>query len=371
MVESSEAGTFEGMLFDLKKPLSYYVEADGVTSPTYKMTLVELPAVETLELEYVFPAYTGLPPQKVESGGDVAALRGTQVRVQVKSTMTTPAARSRSIRVHAAPLAAGADGILTGAFTIADDGYYHVELTGPKGERVTASPKFTIDAIDDQPPTVTFEKPKRDIKASPVEEVFLQARADDDFGVRSLDLVYSVNGGPEKTVPLYSKGAQSLTEVSGGHTVYLEEMDVKPGDFVSYYAKATDTDTVKGPKSVSSDIYFIEVRPFRQDFRRAQSQAGGGGGGGGGGQQNQAGALSEQQRQIMSATYNVERDKPKMTADKFKEDTVFVGLSQSKLREEVEELVGQMRQRLGGGGTENLRKIAELLPKALGGDESG
>ncbi len=97
---------------------------------------------------------------------------------------------------------------------------------------------------------MTFEKPKRDIKASPVEEVFLQARADDDFGVKQLDLVYSVNGGPEKTVPLYGKGAKALTEVSAGHTVYLEELGVKPGDFVSYYAKATDTDTVKGPKSV-------------------------------------------------------------------------------------------------------------------------
>ena len=59
-------------------------------SPTYTMKVVELPAVETLELEYVFPAYTGLPPQKVESGGDVAALRGTEVRVRVKSTMATP-----------------------------------------------------------------------------------------------------------------------------------------------------------------------------------------------------------------------------------------------------------------------------------------
>jgi hypothetical protein len=245
LVESSEAGAFEGMLFDLKKPLSYYVEADGVASPTYKMALVELPAVDTLELEYVFPAYTGLPPQTVESGGDVAALRGTQVRVKVKSTMTTPGGALALDPGSPAPLAVGADGTLTGAFTIADDGYYHVELTGPKGERVTASPKFTIDAIDDQPPTVTFEKPKRDIKASPVEEVFLQARADDDFGVRSLDLVYSVNGGPEKTIPLYNKGAQSLTEVSGAHTVYLEEMDVKAGDFVSYYAKATDTDTVE------------------------------------------------------------------------------------------------------------------------------
>ncbi len=49
-------------------------------------------------------------------------------------------------------------------------------------------------------PTVSFDKPKRDIALSPVEEAVLQARADDDFGVKQLDLVYSVNGGDEKTV---------------------------------------------------------------------------------------------------------------------------------------------------------------------------
>ena len=31
-----------------------------------------------LEIEYVYPAYTGLPPQKVDAGGDVAALKGVE-----------------------------------------------------------------------------------------------------------------------------------------------------------------------------------------------------------------------------------------------------------------------------------------------------
>ncbi len=42
---------------------------------------------------------------------------------------------------------------------------------------------------------MTFEKPKRDVKASPVEEVLSSGAGDDDFGVRSLQLMYSVNGG--------------------------------------------------------------------------------------------------------------------------------------------------------------------------------
>ena len=198
LVVTGDAATFEGMLFDVKASMSYYIEADGVRSPTYSMKVVELPAVASLELELVFPAYTGLPPQKIEAGGDVAALAGTEVRIRATSTMATPAGRIQLDPGKPSAIAAQPDGVLTGSFKIAGDGYYHIELDGPRGENVTASPKYTIDALEDQPPTVTFEKPRRDTTANPVEEVFLQARAQDDYGIRQLDLVYSVNGGPEK-----------------------------------------------------------------------------------------------------------------------------------------------------------------------------
>jgi hypothetical protein len=284
LVQTGEADKHEGMLFDVKSTMSYYVEADGVKSPTFTMTVVVLPAVAALEMEYVYPAYTGLAPQKVEVGGDVAALAGTEVRFKITSTMAVPAGRLQMDPAAVSNLTVEADGVtLTGSFKILKDGYYHVELDGPRGEKVAASPKYTIDVIEDRAPSVSIEKPKRDTSANPVEEVFIQAKAQDDFGVRQLDLVYSVNGGDEKTVSLYGKGAKALDEVSAGHTVYLEELGVKPGDFVSYYAKATDTDTVKGPKTTSSDIYFVQIRPFSQNFKQAQSQQGGGGGGGGGG----------------------------------------------------------------------------------------
>ena len=78
------------MLFHLDKGTEYYVEANGVRSPTFTMTVVDLPTVGKLELEYHFPAYTGLPAQKVDVGGDVAALRGTEVLVKITPTMASP-----------------------------------------------------------------------------------------------------------------------------------------------------------------------------------------------------------------------------------------------------------------------------------------
>ncbi|HEY6357229.1 MAG TPA: DUF4175 family protein, partial [Vicinamibacterales bacterium] len=254
LLATGDPNSFEGMLFDVKKPIDYYIESDDVRSSTYHMKVVELPAVAKLELEYVFPAYTGLAPQKVDSAGDVAALRGTEVRVRISPTMPTTSGRLQVEPAGSPELAPQPDGTLTGSFKIDQDGFYHVELDSAHGDHVAASPKYTVDMIEDQPPSVRFDKPKRDISANPVEEVSVAARADDDFGVKELDFIYSVNGGPEKTVTLYGNGAKPLLEVTGTHTIYLEELAVKPGDFVSYYAKAYDNDAVKGPKSASSDI---------------------------------------------------------------------------------------------------------------------
>ena len=359
LVATANPAMFEGMMFHLDKDTEYFVVSNGVESPRYHLSVVDLPTVSTMDLEYHFPAYTNLPPRKVEGGGDVAALTGTTVAVRIVPTMKTPGGSILVKDGPASPLTAQPDGSLTGRFTIDKDGFYRIELIGPHGEKVEASPQYTIDVLEDQPPAVSFSKPGRDTQASPVEEVFAEVKADDDFGVKSLQLFYSVNGGSQKSVSLFG-GGKALTEVNAGHTIYLEELDLKPGDFVSYFAKATDNDTVPGPQTSSSDIYFVQIRPFKKDYKQAQSQASGGGGG----QQGAVGDLSRQQREIVAATFNTVRDKAKTKADKYRENVVFLNLAQAKLREQVDELVGKLKARLGAIKSENFTKIAEQLPKA-------
>ena len=107
------------------------------------------------------------------------------------------------------PLAKQADGTFTANFPVKEQGFYKIELEGPAGEKVNASPQYTIDVLTDQGPSVHFNKPGRDTNATPVEEVFAEVKADDDYGVKSVDLFYSVNGGDEKTVHLFG-GAKAL-----------------------------------------------------------------------------------------------------------------------------------------------------------------
>jgi hypothetical protein len=359
LTASTDGASFEGVLFRVQKPTEYYVEANGVRSPTFSMEVLDLPTVDRLVLEYRFPAYTNLEPRTVDPGGDIAAIQGTEVVVKVTPTMATPGGRVLLNETDSAELTRQPDGTLAGSFKVTAEGFYRIELEGPQAEKVNASPKYTIDLLTDLPPSVALAKPGRDTSSTPVEEVFAEVRADDDFGVKQVQMFYSVNGGPEKTIGLFG-GSRTLTEVTASHTIYLEELGLKPGDFVSYYAKASDNDGVQGSKTTTSDIYFVEIRPFRKDFKPAQSMAGMGGGGGAG---QEVGQLSRQQREIVSATFNIVRDKPKMSAEKYRESVVFVTLAQARLREQVEELSGKMNSRLDVVDPA-FKSIAEALPKA-------
>ena len=359
------AGTYEVLLFDLQDAVDYLVESTGVESSTYTLDVIDLPYVERLELEYHFPSYTGLEPRLVEQGGDIAVLEGTEVRLRAIPTMGTTGGLLTfdDDDAKTIDLTVAEDGSLTGSFLVEEEGFYRIDLAAPAGDLVAASPQYTIDVLTDQPPSAMFIRPGRDTTATAIEEVFIEARADDDFGLHSLDLVYSVNGVAEESVNLFNSGGagdNALKEVSAGHTFFLEELELEPGDFLSYYARATDRNLLQENDDVKSDLYFIQIRRYSTDFRQQQSQGGGGGMGGG---DADARELSKAQREVISATFNLIRDREGYSDEEFQENVVFLTLAQGRLREQVETLIRRMNSRVMPADPA-FRSIQELLPQA-------
>ena len=138
-----------------------------VNSKHYNLKVVDLPYVQRLELEYHFPAYTG--PCAAESRGRRRHRRAEGDRGQgagraddERARRTDRARRQGAIgpRRRMPPVDRRRRSL--GAFKVDKDGFYHIELDAPSGERMTASPQYTIDALDDQPPTVSISKPGRD-----------------------------------------------------------------------------------------------------------------------------------------------------------------------------------------------------------------
>ena len=356
---SDTTAQFSARLLDVSAATEYLVETNGLRSRTFRLAVADLPYTRQIDLEYRYPAYTGMPVQRVDSAGDIAAVAGTLVRVRVHSTVPTKGGRLVVENGDTLGLTPAADGTLSATLRVKSPGFYRIELEGARGDLLTASLNYAIDVLPDRPPSVRLAKPARDTKVLAVDEVYTEASAQDDYGVAKLDLVYSVNGGQEKTAPLH-QAARAIREISAGHTFMLEEYQLEPGDVVSYYARAMDNNAIGGAQTATSDIYFMQVRPYSQEYR--QEQGGGGGGGGGGG--DSPGQFSQRQREIIAATFNALRDSATATSKTLQEDMATLRLAQQRLREEVEQLTARLIQRGIAGGDSNFAKIAQILPQA-------
>ena len=155
--------------------------------------------------------------------------------------------------------------------------------------------------------------------------MFVEARADDDFGLLSLQLKYSVNGGPERTIGLYDSQDSGLKEVSAGHTFFLEELELEPGDFVSYYAASRPTGIWRNRERTSratctSSRYGRSAKTSGLPSRRAAWVGPVGRGRSSGSVRSAA--------EIVAGTFNVVRDRENYTDEEYRENLVFLTLAQ-------------------------------------------
>ncbi len=357
MEPEPRGSSFRYLLVDIQTPLRYYVEARGVRSPTYILNVTDLPRVERIDLTYHFPAYTGMAAQTVDNEGDISALRGTRVDLSIHAVQPVGTARLLFDDKSSLELTSAGPRAFTGSLSLQRSGSYVVELEGQRGKRYTGSPEYEIQVLDDAPPKIAIAKPLRDLRATNVEEVFTELKAEDDIGLGRVELHFSVNGGEERTLRLYD-GRPSQAAVTAAHTFFLEEFRLQPGDVISYYGKALDNNAVSGPGSASSDIYFIQIRPFEQKYM--QSQQGGGPSGPGEGQE----ALSRQQKEIISATFKLIRDKMQMDPKEYGDGLKALALVQGRLQAQALGLVQRLKRRGAADVNQDFAKLTDYLGTA-------
>ncbi len=357
MEAAKNKNEFQYFIFNIQDPIEYFVESETVKSDTFKMDVVDLPYVSRLDITLNYPAYTGMPTKTEEDSGDIAALAGTVASIKAIVSAKAKAAfivlkdgRKIEMTPGEQKIEDGSvEHYFTGGLTVAGNSSYHIELISVDGEKYNGSNEHDITVLEDEPPTVTFDKPGRDTKATSIEEIFTSAKAEDDYGVASMELVFSVNGGEEKKVPLQNLQRETAKTLTGAHTFFLEEYGLKPGDFVSYYAKARDAQ-----HETTSDIYFIEIKPFEKEFRQSQQA----GGQGQGGEQEQA--LPKRQKDIIAATFRIQREEPRYSQADKTENYNTVTLAQQKLREDALGLIERIKRRI-AGMTQGAEKFNELI----------
>src|SRR5262245_26296264 len=331
-------GAFRLLLENVSASFKYRVVAGAVVSPTFEVAVVRPPRVARIDVDYTYPSGLNLKPRTERDSGDIYAPAGTDVRVHVITD--PPAATGQITLANGQPidLRADAPNQMSGGLKVTDDTSYRVALADREGMSTAGDTEYFIRLLEDRPPDVRILKPASDRSVTRLEEVDVEAQAEDDYGIDRLELVYSIRGETEQVVPL--KIPRNETTVSSHHTIYLEDLDVKAGDFVSYYVRARDLTRGTRPNEARSDIFFLEVKPYEQEFALAQSQSSASGGGGRG----SIDELVAAQKEIIVATWKLDRRAQLSKGAKSEQDIKAVARAEAELKTRVEQASSGFRE---------------------------
>ncbi len=200
------------------------------------------------------PAYTGLEETKAVDPDQVQAVEGSALVLSIDASASAVTVEQDG-RTHT--LTRGADGRFAERMRVTKTGYLAVIAE-------TARRLIPVIVSPDALPVVRLTAPGRDlVYAGGNPRIAFDARATDDYGLRSLVLRYTrVTGSGENfefkegEIPLAVKSA-SAREWAGSVSRSLAELDLHDGDMLVYRAVAADARP--GDGTATSDAFFIEI----------------------------------------------------------------------------------------------------------------
>ncbi|MGN6134544.1 MAG: hypothetical protein ACTHOU_08585, partial [Aureliella sp.] len=333
MRRSLDDPLFAAYLTEIRQPLIYTIRYDGHQTRGYKITVFEYPAVLRVDAELEYPSYTGLEKKTIVNTRRVSAVVGSQLTWQCH--VNKPVAKAFLVDEEGAeiPLEPQGQGgnLLAAKMVVSQSQTWQVRLIDEAGRANKVDVKLTLRALPNAPPRIKLAT--GDVRVSPLEELLIAAKMNDDFGVEKVGLSYQMAGEDAIDVELPAADGAKPKAVDLSEIIALENLRAQPDQLLSYYVWAEDRDENNEVRRVSSDMFFAEVRPFDEIFRQGeqpseeqqrqqqqqQQQAG----------QGQTEELLELQKQIVTGTWNVLRANAKKLGDQALEDVQLLADSQS------------------------------------------
>ncbi len=290
-----------------------------------KSAVVAAPTADaTLRVIVTPPSYAGRPPVVLENAQRVEALEGSSIRLQ----MSAGGAPVQLIEARQQPrLFDVRDQVAELAVDATTSRVLLIRRPGLTGGRA-ADRLLQIHVYADQRPTVTIERPGRDLQfASADAAVPVRIRAQDDLRLTSLTLHYTKVSGSgelfafeEGDIPISTSDGSTATSRTAGATLALNQLKLEEGDTLVYRAVAHDAKPGADPGV--SDTFLIEIG------KRAEASSSGF-------------ALPEDrdrqglsQQMLIMKTERLDAERGKLAVDAFAERSRLLATEQRRVRAE-------------------------------------
>ncbi len=328
----------------IDRSIQYYVSTKDVTSAHFQISVNEEPIVKTFQLELTYPPYTRLPSQQLDTNvGDVEVLYGTQITFTGVSNK--PLSEAHLIFQNSDPVNINVeDGTnMKGSFIAEQASTYHIHIQDEHGLSNKVPLTYTLNVFKDAAPQVNIIEPGKDLVLDTDLIVSLKVDATDDYGLQNVQLVYRIQKddfNPIKTTLKHVPHNTSppLTTQFLTYAWDITPIGLFPGETLSYYVQATDTDDVSGPNIGKSRTYTLRFPTLDELYEDIAAE-----------QETEQQSLDEIYDEQAEATGAVENILEKLR--KFKELSLTdekllkqVVDSQKQIEEKANDLIDSMQQ---------------------------
>ncbi len=220
------------------------VEAEPISAP---------PQVSEFTITYQYPGYSGMERRVVRTiVGDVSALRGTAVGLDVEFTQeVTSAALSFNggTRLKLEPQSGKR---FYTSFALMRKDTYSISMRNEKGDE-SVSPVYSVEPQEDLVPFVKLVRPAPDVELDESMELPLEIVSADDYGLSVLYLYYFTD--PAHVLREEIRRFKPRTrETALTHFWNVALLQLLPGESVSYFVEVLDNDQVSGPKAARTPV---------------------------------------------------------------------------------------------------------------------
>ncbi|MFT5165571.1 MAG: hypothetical protein ACI8P3_000798 [Saprospiraceae bacterium] len=264
-----EANIFSYTFSNVQKDTEFKIFSSGINSEDYKLTVLKKPNILGFDINLDYPAYTKRKDEKISNIGDLVVPMGTNLDWVFNAENTDDIAIRFSGKQELIPAERFDNELFTFKKQMLRDEGYKI-LVSNKNLPNADSVAYSITVIPDLQPTISVEK---FVDSTDSKLLFFIGDASDDYGLLSLSFNYRLQAskGPQAELKTIKMKKPAGRQIQYDYTWDIRNLELKPGDEISYYFEVYDNDAVNGNKNARTNIMTYK-KPTVEEFEELEEK---------------------------------------------------------------------------------------------------
>ncbi len=242
---------------NVQQEMRFRLSSGEVESYTYTLNVLKKPNINHFEVKLDYPEYTGRTDETVNNIGDLTVPAGTRINWVFNAENTQQIEIQFAGQDKAAELRRFSDDLFTLERRALKDETYKLYVSSEHLRRAD-SMAYSLAVIPDLYPEITVERFQDSTQRK---LLFFAGEASDDYGLSRLTFNYQLRrkgsaAAAPVIVPLNRpQGKQARYD----YTWDLQNIELQPGDELTYYFEVHDNDGVSGAKASRTGLMTYTV----------------------------------------------------------------------------------------------------------------